>query len=278
MRSKMLWLVGVAFLALLLGTAGEASAQGEVPEDETGRPRLERAYGIVDAVDAERIRLSAPAGPLTVLVDANTVIRTRDDEAGGLQALETGELAAALGWFENDSLLHAFVVVEAAADRSFPLVGELLSVDADGFQVGLRHGTAHVTVKAGTEYRVPGVDEPGLADLEIGEPVSVRGRLGDDGGMTACVVTMKPERRPIHWLVGRATAVQDRWLTIRTPLRRVRVHTNEGTRIRVPGVDGATLSDIEPGSLVAVRGAQRTPNVVAAQSVAVLPEGVARLE
>jgi Cu/Ag efflux protein CusF len=72
-------------------------------------------------------------------------------------------------------------------------------------------------------------------------------------------------------VAGQVTSINGNTLDVQS-LRgeTVQVQTDAQTRFRVPGVPGATITDIKVGDAIAARG-QRTNNVLHAKGVAVLP-------
>ena len=132
-----------------------------------------------------------------------------------------------------------------------------------------------VTVE--TDYRVPGVDDPGPDDLEEGTRLVVQGLLTPNGTMAARVAAVQRPDRPGRWLLGEASAGGRRGMIVQTLRGSLPIRTGDDTRIRVPGVEDATLSDVSPGRLIAVSGVSRRGGTVVARIVAVLPRGAARL-
>ncbi len=273
-----LWLIaGLTTVALLFGAVGIVAAQVGEPADREPARRSGRAYGVVERINGRTLVLATPVGSVSALTDDNTVFRVPGVEESGVGDLVAGDYVGLAGWWDEGEVFHAFVGARVSSDRIFPLVGKLLSTGDGTLALDTVRGPATVIVTGDTVYRVPGVEDPGLSDLEEGVHIVARGTLGADGALTAEVLAIAPAPRPGRWLAGRATAPGDRGFMLRTPRGRVPVHTGERTRFRVPGVEDPSVADLAEGDLVAVRGVERRTGPVRASFVVVLPEGVARV-
>jgi hypothetical protein len=80
--------------------------------------------------------------------------------------------------------------------------GRAITVGVDSLVVGTAHGPVTVLVDDETEFRVPGVDEPSLADVGEGAQVGARGTWNENGSLQATGVAVmasragRPERIP----------------------------------------------------------------------------------
>ncbi len=275
-RTKLALVAGAMVLTLLLASVGIATAQTHTPTRSSER-RGARVYGIVAAVEGDSLALATPTGAVTILVDGNTRFHIPGVEQPGLDDLSVGDCVGADGWWENaESAFHAFGVARLRIDRAFPLGGSLNDIDTDTLVVETAHGLAAVRVDGETVYRVHDVEQAGLDDLDVGMRAIVKGTLGLDGSLLAHTVAV-PRPRTVR-LQGEVLAVEGDTFTIRTardrqPGRQLTVQTDETTEFHVPGVDNASIADLQIGDRIAGSGQPggRTTLVV------VLPEQVARL-
>jgi hypothetical protein len=226
---------------------------------------------------------------VTILTDSNTRFRIPGVEEPSLSDLDAGETVGAGGWWEEDgSTFHAFGVAQLEADRALPLAGSLSDVNDDSLTVETGRGPATVRVNDETVYRVRGVEEAGLDDLSVGMKVVARGTLDPDGSLLARTVAVPwVGPRPVR-LQGKVLAIEGDAFTVRVargrqPGRQLNVLTDETTEFRVPGVDDASIADLQVGDRVAGEGVIEENGAGSGQPggratlVIVLPEQVARL-
>jgi hypothetical protein len=264
---------------LVFGFVGiEAALPDDEPAVDVARRRGARIYGVIEPIENEPLTLATPLGEVALITDTNTVFRIPDVEDPGLDDLSTGDVVAAAGWWEEQGgPFHAFGVAKLADDRVFPLAGKLAEIEHDTLIVETIHGPATVHVDDGTVYRIRGVADPGLNDLEIGMQVGVKGALNADGSLQARVVGARAGSRQGR-LRGEMLAVDGDTFTVLTARgREVMVLTDERTEFRVPGVENPTIADLEVGGKVAGEGVIEQDGTVRATLVVVLPEQVARL-
>ena len=277
MRTKLVLIAGATALAVVLGSVGVAAAHPDGPKPREPARRVARLYGVVETVEGVELALATPVGAVTVVTDTNTRFHIPDREAPGLDDLEVGDVIGAGGWWGEESTFHAFVVAGLKADHVFPLAGELAGIDGRTLRVETHRGLATVRVDDETVCRIPGVERPGLDDLQVSQRVATRGTLNADGVLVARVVAaprMQPHRRRAQ---GELLAVEGDTLILRVGReRRVSVLTDAETVFRVPGVENPALADLEVGDRVAGEGMVDEGGVRAAL-VVVLPEQVTRL-
>ncbi|MEE8390144.1 MAG: DUF5666 domain-containing protein, partial [Anaerolineae bacterium] len=196
----------------------------------------------------------------------------------------------ATGWWEKDGdTFHAFGVAQFEADQVFPLSGRLSDVDKDVLTVETERGLATVRVSGETAYRVRDVEDAGLDDLSVEMKIVAKGTLNPDGSLLAqTVVVPGVESRPLR-LQGEVLAIEGDTFTIRVargrqPGRQLTVLTDEATEFRVPGVDDASVADLQVGDRIAGEGVVEDDGAGSGQLtrratlVIVLPEQVARLD
>jgi hypothetical protein len=162
------------------------------------------------------------------------------------------------------------------------LRGQVTAVSDDGFTLKtLRGQTVTVVVTDDTRYRIPGVEDPSLADVKVGMAVLVKGTWRDDETFTAQGVGAA-EREQIrrHIIQGKVTAVDSDagTLTVNTRRGEWTVHTTDDTRYRIPGVENPTLADVKVGDrvLVAGRPDKDGKNTGTARLIVVLPKDMVK--
>jgi hypothetical protein len=278
MSAKLVLFTGATILSLVFGSAGISAVLPDEPGGEVARRRGARVYGVIESIENEPLMLATPLGSVALITDVNTVFRVPGVEDPGLDDLAVGDVVAAAGWWEEESsTFHAFGVAKLADDRVFPLAGTLAEISRDTLVVEIGHGPATVHVDDETVVRIPGVEDPGLDDLEVGMRVAIKGTLNLDGSLQAHVVAARAGSRRGR-LRGEVLAVEGDTFTLRTARdRELTVLTDETTEFRVPGVEDPTIVDLEVGDKVAGEGVIEQDGTARATLVAVLPEQVARL-
>ena len=154
----------------------------------------------------------------------------------------------------------------------------------------LRAGDREVVISVddGTVYRVPGVEQPGLSDIEPGQFVLVRIPQGEDEVATLVAVVTRIQMkklaaegrllRTIRRGVGAAgvrgevIAVNADGLIVSTTHGEVSVNATESTRFWIRGQEEATLADISVGDVVLVMGRPDLSSPIDAIGVRVVPE------
>jgi hypothetical protein len=127
-----------------------------------------------------------------VLTDADTVFRVPGVEEPSLEDIEIGDKVGAAGTWEDETTFHAIGVgVGGRREGRWSVVrGRVISVGTDSLVVGSQHGPVTVLVDGETQFRVPGVDDPGLDDIETGALAGARGTWSEDGALQATGVAV----------------------------------------------------------------------------------------
>ncbi|MBC7237458.1 MAG: hypothetical protein H5T69_16575, partial [Chloroflexi bacterium] len=147
------------------------------------------------------------------------------------------------------------------------LVGRLLSVAEDALSIEAGDQEWAVTVTEETIIRLPGIEEPTLADLKVGKVLSVRGKVLGVGQMEAEVIAppqraprpgnlleqLKRARQLVGTIRGEISALADEGFTVTNPRGALEVVVNEETRYRIPGVEEPSFADLAVGQLIVVR-------------------------
>ena len=192
-------------------------------------------------------------GLATVRVDGETVYRIPDIEEPNLDDLEAGMRIVARGTLDSDGgLLAQVVAVPWVGPREVRLRGEVLAVEGNTFTVRAARGRQfQVLTDEATEFRVPGVEAPSIAGLQVGDKIAGEGVI-EEGGARATLVVVLPEQ--VARLTGKVSAIKGTTLALDTPGGQVNVLTDAETVFRVPGVEEPTWADVETGDQVIATG------------------------
>jgi hypothetical protein len=146
------------------------------------------------------------------------------------------------------------------------------AVSDAGFVLSMPHREVTVSVDSETVYRMPGVKQPGLGALQVGDAVLSLGRREGEGGFLARIVVVLPPM-PFGTVKGEVTAIEGQSLTLTTAAGNEVLHVGGRAQFRVPGVEAPTLSDIGEGDRIfaIVRGQE--DGCWLTNMVAVIPEG-----
>ena len=109
-----------------------------------------------------------------------------------------------------------------------------------------------------TEFRVPGVDDASIADLQVGDRIAGEGVIdendagnGQPGGRATLVIVLPKQ---VARLSGEVAVVEGATLELDTPGGTVNVLTDAETVLRVPGVEEPTVDDVEIGGQATAAG------------------------
>ena len=229
--------------------------------------------GELTGVSDDTLTVETGHGPATVHVGGETVYRIPDVEEPGLDDLEVGMRIVARGTLNPDgSLLAQAVAVPQVGPRQGHLRGEVLAVEGDTFTIRIARDRQpgreiQVLTDEATEFRVPGVEDPSIADLQVGDHVAGEGVIEEDDTMRATLVVVLPEQ--VARLTGEVTAIEGTTLVLETLGGTVNVLTDAGTVFRVPGVEEPTLADVEVGDQVIAAGTWEDETTFSAIGVSV---------
>jgi hypothetical protein len=215
---------------------------------------------LVDVGD-DVLTVETERGSATVRVDDETEVRIPnvpnvEVEEPGLDDLNTGMRVAIRGTLNRDgSLLARVISVPRVEPRPLRLRGEVLEVDVEAGTFTVRTNRDRplsVLTDGTTEFRIPGVEDPSIADLQAGDKIAGEGEAGEDGRARATLVLVPPEQ--VARLEGQVAGVDGTTLAVNTPGGQVAVVTDDETVIRIPGIEGPTLDDVETGDRVTAAG------------------------
>lgn len=232
--------------------------------------RLFPIAGTLTEIDGDTLTVETRGGQLsTVHVDDGTEYRVRGCEEPGLDDLEVGMKVIARGTLNVDGSLQAQVVGAAeAGPRKARLRGEIVLIVGDTFTVRAEKREIVVHTDEATEFRVPGVEHPTIADLKVGDKVAGQGVVEEDGTAHATLVIVLPD--DVARLTGKVVAIDGATLVVETASGSVDVPTDADTVFRVPGVEEPGLDDIQVGDRVAVGGSWENESTFHAIAVGVV--------
>jgi hypothetical protein len=216
--------------------------------------RLFPVAGTLTGIDGDTLTIETRGGlSATVRVDAETKYHIRGVEDPGLDDLELGIHLIARGTLNPDGSLQAQVVgAEKAGPREGRLRGEVVAIKGDTFTVHtLRGRDIVVLTDEATEFRVPGVENPTIADLKVGDKVAGEG-VAEEGTIRATLVVVLPD--DAARLTGEVIAIDGTTLVVETASGTVNVLTDGDTVFRIRGVEEPGLDDIEIGDQIVAGG------------------------
>jgi hypothetical protein len=216
--------------------------------------QVDHVGGQVASIDGTDIVINTRSGEtVTVHTGATTVFHIPGVEDPGLDDVAEGQLVGAIGVRgEDDALDAAVILVPAEADRRARLNGEVTAIEGTDITIDVRDGRpVTVATDEETSFHVPGVDDATLGDVAVGDRVTVAVEM-EDGAPKALVVVVTPE--DAARLGGEIAAIGASTLTLETHHGVVQVLTDGSTLFRVPGVEDASISDLQVGEPVVCGG------------------------
>ena len=267
MNRKVLIAIGLVLVIGLVGVVSVAVAEGDGVAN-----RGPWRHGIIVEIEEASLLLRTRNGEVTVNIDAKTRFRIPGVEEPGLENLEVGDHIGVAGRWENDGTILARLIVRLPGREEVGHVwGELTAKGDDWMEITRRDGTAvGVVVREGTRFRIPGVEDPGLDDLSIGDRLYARGLWNDDRELEARLVIRVPDGVEAL-LLGKVTGVAPPTIEVQTRPGTDVVITDENTRFFVPGVENPSLADIAVDDII-MAGGVRDDDGLHALVVAVTPE------
>jgi hypothetical protein len=216
--------------------------------------RLFPVAGTLARIDGDTLTIETKGGRSTsVHVDTETDYRIRGVEEPGFDDLEVGMRVVARGTLNPDGRLQAQVIgAEEAGPSLARLRGEIIGVEGNTLTIRAERREIVVQTDEETEFRVPGVENPTVADLEIGDKVAGEGVVEEDGTVRATLVIVLPD--DAARLIGKVTDIEGTTLAVQSASGTVNVLTDEDTVFRVPGVEEPGLDDVNVGDRIVAGG------------------------
>lgn len=265
-KSTKLLLIGLC--ALLLAAVPAAALAQETADV----PRWPVVRGRVEAILDSSFVLSTPQRQLTVTVDADTVYRVPGVEDAGLDDLQVGDAVLSLGRRDGEGGFLARTVGVLPPMPFGTVKGQVTAVEGQMVTVTTAAGEKVLHTDEATRFRVPGVGEPTVANIEQGDRVFAIVEAQDDESLLAKMVAVIPEGAfgPIGFR-GRVVRASGGVLRVSVREDEVAVEITDTTQLRVPGVEDPSLSDIRPGDWVLVIARLKGLCHVEATAVTVIP-------
>lgn len=150
--------------------------------------------GTVEAVSDPSFTLASGGDEVTVLTDEKTRFFIPGVVDAHLENLAVGSHVAVAGLEDDEGYVLARAI-RVLPRRSRALVlGKVTALSSDGFRLETRRGEIVVKVDDDTRFRFPGVEDPTLETLKIGQIVGVAGRWNPDGSLQARIIVGRPRR------------------------------------------------------------------------------------
>ena len=156
--------------------------------------------GTLSEIGDDTLIVETGHGSATVRVNRETQYSIRGVEEPELDDLTVGMKVVVRGTLEPDgSLLAKRIVAAESGPRQGRLRGEVASIEGSTFTIRTDRREVVVHTDEATEFRVPGVDNPTIADLKVGAQVAGKGVIEDDSAgsgelvVTATLVVVLPE-------------------------------------------------------------------------------------
>jgi hypothetical protein len=224
---------------------------------------LDRARGKVTAIEGRVIVVEDRQGnEQRITTDENTRFRL-GGHPGSLDDINIDDPILALGKRENGEFLARLVAVITGEQlRKHTLRGEVLSVNLDEGSLvvegrGQKEGIWTVFTTDDTKYRIRGVEDPLLEDIEVGDEVGIIGRKSDNdshSGVARLIVVIPEALRDAIRVRGEVSSVSGASFTVDDPRGKFTVLTDDTTRYRTRGDRDVSFDDIEVGRKALVLG------------------------
>ncbi|MBN1955242.1 MAG: hypothetical protein JW900_09360 [Anaerolineae bacterium] len=265
----------VIAVVLLIGTSSVALAA----EGQAGAQGARALQGEIAAISGAMLTVQTPRGEAHVVTHEGTAFCIPGTADGTADDLAVGDTVLVLGRRTGATFRAALVAVIPPGLRIERVGGQVAMVEGNDIAVSVESGeTAIIHTDADTAFLIPGVEDPGIGDIETGNIVLAAGSRSDDGGLQAIlVVAPQGMGQRSRRLSGEVTAIEGATLTLHTRGERlIEVLTDEETAFFVAGLEAPSLSDLNVGDQVNV-AATMAEGIPYARTVVVTPAGAARL-
>jgi len=257
-------LVALLVIGLFLAAALPALAQDSGAADPGWAPV--KVHGKVSELQGTAFAVRTLDGEVRIATNALTRLRISGVENPTLKDLQIGDQVDVAAVRKGDTLLARLVVVRP---ERVTLNGDVTQITGNNLKIQNPGGKVLVHTDEHTRFRVPGVENPTLADVHVGDLVGILAFGQEDGTILAKAVNVL---RGIRFQ-GEVTGKEGSMLTVQTEKGPLEVLTDAETKYRVPGVENPTLEDVHVGDRVGVIAvSQGAGGGLLAKGVAVLPE------
>jgi len=269
MKRRTRLLVGLILVGMLLTATGTAWA-----EEPAARAALR---GQVAAIEGDTLLVTTPSGTQQRFVTGEaTRFRIGGARDPSLEDVDVGDYVGAWGERNEDGDLVASVVIVVPAElaqRRFVVQGQVLAVEGLTIAVDTGGGERLVVTDESTRFIIPGVEDPGIEDVSVGDPLLALGRPDEEGNLRARVVAIvTPGQVRRHTIRGLVTDIGGDSLGLLTRRGKVRVLTSDDTVFRMPGVEDPGIDDLHVRDLIVVVGTWNADEeVFSARAVTLIP-------
>jgi hypothetical protein len=225
-----------------------------VPAEMAQRRNL--VQGRVTAIDGLTIAVETGQGQRIVITGEATRFLIPGVEDPGLEDVAMGDPILALGRpdDEGDLLARMVAIVTAGQVQRHTLRGVIMAIEGDTIGLLTGRGDVRVLTDRETIFRIPGVEDPGIDDLEVRDQVLVVGTWDPEQELfTARAVTLIP-RWPSHlrFVRGEVTGIEGRTIVLNALRGEVAVLTDGDTLFRIPGAEEPGLENLRVGDKVGI--------------------------
>jgi RNase P/RNase MRP subunit p29 len=158
--------------------------------------------GRVTAVEGQTLFIITREGEREVVTTSETHFRVPNVEEPNLDDIEAGCIIAALGQKDDDGTFTAQIVAVARARPRWKMIvrrnmvfGEVMAIKGVTLTIETRRGEQTILTDANTRFRIPGVENPSIEDIKVGDRVIALGRRNEEGEFAARVVGVPKGRR-----------------------------------------------------------------------------------
>ncbi len=156
------------------------------------RPSRIRGWGRVQAVHGKTLVIENRQGTFDVLTDKDTVFRIRGVEDPSIKDVKVGDLVAGTAIKQEDGTLLAKLV--AVIPPRLRALGRVEAIHGKTLVVENRRGTFDVHTDQDTLFRIRGIEDPSIRDIEVGDLVAGRVVKQEAGSLLAKLIAVVPPR------------------------------------------------------------------------------------
>jgi RNase P/RNase MRP subunit p29 len=227
--------------------------------------------GQVTAIEGMTLTVKTPEGERQVTTSDETRFRIRGVANPTIANVNVGDYILAKG--ESDGIgtfvAKAVLVMPSQRVGRFIAQGTVTAIEGTTLVLDTLQSEKQVTTGEAI-FWAPDVENPSLADVQIGDQVVALGRPDEGGSLRARLVAIaSAEELREHTVRGKVTAVEGQTLVITTREGEKEVVTTSETHFHVPNVEEPGLDVIEVGCIIAALGQKDDDGTFTAQIVAV---------
>lgn len=167
-----------------------------VLRDAEGHPAALR--GELTAINGSTLTVKLGSGDeVRLQTDGHTRFMLRGVPDATLADLNVGDIIGAQVTEGEDGALYASAIGRGQVrlrPRRGIVRGRISAVEGDTITLSTRRGRVIVRTDEHTRFRLPGIEEPGIDDLEAGQMAGAAGRWNEDGSFQARIVGARTGR------------------------------------------------------------------------------------